>query len=165
MRPDFYPPPGLPEPGNGPERISKPINLGWLLFLLAATGLAGWQCVGSRLGSQPDGWLHDMGAGMSAAETTGKPMFVLYTADWCPPCRELKRNVLSDPKVDAFLKEKYVRVKIDLTDRGGANARTASEYGVRGIPTMILYDDGGQESQRVTGGSDVAYWLQRHSDY
>ncbi len=163
MRPEVFGSQSDPVDFDEAGPATKSINLTWLVVLLAATGLglAGWKV----LGSSSDGWLHDLGAGLDAAEASGKPVFVLFTADWCPPCRELKRDVLSDPDVDAFLSENYVRVKIDLTDRRGPNVRTAGENGVTGIPTMILYDDDGVEMDRVTGGGAVAYWLRKQSLY
>ncbi len=162
MRPEVFGSQSDPVDFGEAAPATKSINLCWLIVLLAVTGLglAGWKVLGSFSG----GWLHDLDAGVDAAEASGKPIFVLFTADWCPPCRELKRDVLSDPDVDAFLSENYVRVKIDLSDRGGPNARTASEYGVSGIPTMILYNDDGVEIDRVTGGGALTDWL-RNSVY
>ncbi len=163
MRPEVFGSQSDPVDFGEAAPATKSINLRWLIVLLAVTGLglAGWKVLGSSSG----GWLHDLDAGVDASEASGKPMFVLYTADWCPPCRDLKRDVLSDPIVDGFLSENYVRVKIDLTERGGPNARTASEYGVTGIPTMILYDYDGVEIDRVVGGGAVAYWLRNRSGY
>ena len=159
MRPESFRSQNDPTPLDEAEPVPKTFNLTWLVVILVATGLglAGWKVVGSSSG----GWLHDIGAGVDASEASGKPMFVLYTADWCPPCRKLKRDVLSDPDVDAFLSDNYVRVKIDLTDRGGPNAMTASEYGVNGIPTVIVYDYAGVEINRVTGGGALTYWLRK----
>ncbi len=163
MRPEVFGAQSDPVDFDEAGPANKSINLRWLIVLLAVTGLglAGWKVLGSFSG----GWLHDLDAGLDASEASGKPMFVLYTADWCPPCRELKRDVLSDPDVDAFLSENYVRVKIDLSDRRGPNVRTAGENGVTGIPTMILYDYDGVEIDRVVGGGAVAYWLRKQSVY
>lgn len=161
MRPDGLLPDS--EAGTQAPPASQPIKLIWLFVLLAATGLglAGWK----MLGASSDGWLHDLDAGVDAADASGKPIFVLYTADWCPPCRELKRNVLSDPHIDAFLRQNYVRVKMDLTNRRGPDARTASEFGITGIPTVILYDRRGVEIDRVTGGGALTQWLWAQSAY
>lgn len=163
MRPDCFLPDSEAGTIDQAPPTSQPIKLIWLFVLLAATGLglAGWKV----LGASPDGWLHDLDAGVDAADASGKPMFVLYTADWCPPCRELKRNVLSDPHIDAFLRQNYVRVKMDLTNRRGPNARTASECGITGIPTVILYDRDGVEIDRVTGGGALTQWLWAQSAY
>ncbi len=163
MRPEVFGSQSDPVDFDEAGPATKSINLRWLIVLLAVTGLglAGWKVLGSSSG----GWLHDLGAGVDAVEASGKPMLVFYTADWCPPCRTLKRDVLSDPDVDAFLSENYVRVKIDLSDRRGPNAGIAIDNGVTGIPTMILYDYDGVEIDRVVGGGAVAYWLRKNSVY
>jgi thiol:disulfide interchange protein DsbD len=87
-----------------------------------------------------------------------KPVLVLYTADWCPPCRLLKREVLSDPKIDAFLAREYVRVKIDLTNRRGPNNRLAAKAQVTGLPTMIVFNHRRVETARMTGG-EIGAWI------
>ena len=149
-----------PDPLDFAEPATGPSKLIWLVVLVAAgLGLAGWKV----LDSSRHAWLDDLAVGLVVAEESGKPLFVFYTADWCPPCQQLKRDVLSDPGVDAFLEENFVRVKIDLTDRTGPNAWTASQNGVSGIPTAILYDHRGMETDRVTGGGELARWLWRKS--
>jgi protein disulfide-isomerase len=72
-------------------------------------------------------------------------VLVLFTADWCPPCRRLKRDVLGRSGVDAYLEEQFVRVKIDLTDRSGPNNAVAAHFGVRSIPSARAYDPDGHE--------------------
>lgn len=70
--------------------------------------------------------------------------------------------MLADPTVDEGLAVRFVRVKIDLTDRMGPNTRLAAQYQVYAIPTMILYDSSGYEQERVTGG-DLVQWLYARS--
>ncbi len=163
MRPDFSGP--LSErASNEPVPLNtNPANLTWLvvLIIVVGLGLAGWKLIGSS----SDPWLHDLSAGLAEAGESGKGMFVLYTADWCPPCRELKRNALRDPAVDAFLQENFVRVKIDLSSRRGPNNAIATEHEVSGIPTIILYNHRGMEIDRVTGGGAISHWLRKNSGY
>ncbi len=87
MRPDFSGP--LSERASN-EQVplnTSPASLNWLVVLIVVVGLglAGWKLIGSS----GDPWLHDLSAGLAEVEASGKGMFVLYTADWCPPCREL----------------------------------------------------------------------------
>jgi protein disulfide-isomerase len=153
-RPDLYVAP--PEDGEldhgadaGPGR-----GLKWLLVALAVAGagLGTWKFLGSRTY-----WLDDMDRAVETARASGKPMLVFYTADWCPPCRQLKGGPLKDSKVKSFIVENYVPVKVDLTDRTGPGARSAAETGVTGIPTMIVYDAEGEETDRLVGGEIVEF--------
>ena len=153
MRPDLgITPRELEITSAGPGWI-KPVVL-LLVVALLGGGIAAWKAHG------PGGtWEHDFDAGLDAAESTGKPMLVLYTADWCPPCRTLKRTVLREPEVVDPLKQRYVLVKVDLSNRHGPNAELAAHYDVTGIPTVILYSPAGHEIDRVTGGATLASWF------
>ncbi len=114
-----------------------------LLLLFIGGGWAVW-----KLANRPpvmEGWLHDMDAGIQASESSDKPMLVLFTADWCPPCQSLKKNVLTDAEVAGYLRQEYVTVAIDLTQRGGPNSSIASDFGVRYIPTMFIFSPHGRE--------------------
>ena len=163
MRPDFSGPLSEPAANEQDPLYTNRASQNWLVVLgvVVGLGLAGWKL----LGSSSDPWLHDLSAGLADAGASGKGMFVLYTADWCPPCRELKRNALRDPVVDAFLQENFVRVKIDLSSRIGPNNAIATEHEVSGIPTIILYSHRGMEIDRVTGGAAISHWLRKNSGY
>jgi thioredoxin 1 len=72
-----------------------------------------------------------------------KPTLVDFWAEWCAPCRMLS------PTVDAIAQEYAGRanvVKVNVDD----NPSTAARYGVRGIPTLIVFNNG-QEAERIVG--------------
>ncbi|MDQ6886241.1 MAG: thioredoxin [Gemmatimonadota bacterium] len=71
------------------------------------------------------------------------PVLVDFYADWCGPCRQMS------PVIDALAADQQGRAliaKLD-TDR---NQRTMERFGVRGIPTVIVFS-GGREVARRTG--------------
>ena len=68
---------------------------------------------------------------------------VKFTADWCPPCRILK------PILEALATEYAGRVSFHELDTD-ANQRTTIKYGVRGLPTTIVFS-GGKEATRIVG--------------
>jgi thioredoxin 1 len=66
-----------------------------------------------------------------------KPILVDFFASWCGPCQMLS-PILKDVK-DA-LGDKIAIIKIDVDK----NQQVASQYQVRGVPTMILFQNGKQ---------------------
>ena len=137
-----------------------PMVLAVLGLMIVSAGIWIW-AGGSSSGSLSD-WHHDIPTGLEISEATGKPILVLFTADWCPPCRQLKKQVLTDRSVSRYLHDQFVLVKIDLTERGGPNQSVASEFGVQGIPTMFVFDQNANMIDSVVGGipkSQFESWI------
>ncbi len=71
------------------------------------------------------------------------PVLVDFWADWCGPCHIIA------PALDELADEydgKVKFVKIDTEE----NFDTMSEYGIRGLPTLLIFKDGERVDQ-VTG--------------
>ncbi len=72
-----------------------------------------------------------------------KTVLVDFWADWCMPCK-MMLPILNDLSTD--LPEGYYVGKLDVEQ----NQVTAQKYGVRSIPTLILFKDG-KEVNRFVG--------------
>jgi len=70
------------------------------------------------------------------------PVLVDYWAEWCGPCKMIA------PVLEDMAKEYSGRLTVAKLDID-ANPATTSQFGIRGIPTLILFKDGKAHSQKV----------------
>lgn len=86
------------------------------------------------------------------AAETGKPVYLYWGAEWCPPCHAIAATVFSKPE---FIERSKLFVPVYL-DGDLPNAQAAGErFGVLGYPTMIVFDAEGNELTRIRGGIDI----------
>nr|WSX54504.1 thioredoxin domain-containing protein [Streptomyces sp. NBC_00974] len=72
----------------------------------------------------------------------GRPVLVVFTADWCGPCRQLA------PVLSAIAAEEAGRLKVVQIDADG-NPATLVRYGVLSMPTLLVFRDGEPVRQMV----------------
>lgn len=94
----------------------------------------------------------ELPAAFEQAKAEGKPVFLYWGADWCPPCLQLKASVLKRP--DFVAKSKlFVPVYLD-GDAAGAQ-RWGEEFKVQGYPTVVILTPDRREITRLSGGMDL----------
>lgn len=83
---------------------------------------------------------HSFDAVTKAAAKSGKPMIVVFSAVWCPPCQMMKKDVYPSAAVKK-LHEKFEWAYLDVDE--DSNAAAAKKFGVNGIPhVQFLSKDG-----------------------
>ncbi|MGE4481748.1 thioredoxin [Acidocella sp.] len=88
---------------------------------------------------------------------SGKPVLVDFWAEWCGPCRSIAPS-LEDLSKEYEGKLDVVKVNID------ENPMTPTQYGVRGIPTLLIFKDGKVAAQQVGAApkSVLKAWVEKN---
>lgn len=90
---------------------------------------------------------------------SAEPVLVDFWAEWCGPCKAIA-PILDELSGEMAGKVKIVKLNVD------ENPSTMSNYGVRSIPTMILFKGGEAVDMKVGAGTPkagLAKWLDGHA--
>ena len=83
------------------------------------------------------------------------PVVVDFWAEWCGPCKQIA-PALDELSEELSASVTIVKVNID------ENPEAPTNYGVRSIPTMILFQDGQPTATKVGAApkSDIKNWIE-----
>jgi len=162
------PPPAtdVPAAAGPPPRTGSPRRDPVLLLVVAAVLLVLRVVLGLRetppqatpgplSGADAMHW-RTLEAGLAEARATNRLLLYDFTAEWCPPCRLMQRQVFADPQAAAELESRFVPVRVlDRQREEGRNARWVdslqARYRVNTFPTLIVAGVDGRESTRLEG--------------
>ena len=84
------------------------------------------------------------------------PVVVDFWAEWCGPCKVIG-PALEEISDEMAGKVKIVKVNID------ENPETPMQYGVRGIPTLLIFDKGEVKAEKIGAApkSKLSEWVEQ----
>ena len=109
-----------------------------------------------------DGWLVDFEKAKAQAAKEGKSILMEFTgSDWCPPCKALAKNVLTQDVFKTEMPKDFVLLKLDSPrDKSKQTPEEieqykvlSAKYGIQGVPTIFLADAKGRPYYQTVGYS------------
>jgi protein disulfide-isomerase len=114
-----------------------------------------------------DEWFTDYAKALLQAKAQNKPVLIDFTgSDWCGWCMKLDKEVFSMDDFKAYAAQKLVLLKIDFPRRKelpapekAQNEKLASQFSVRGFPTVIVLKSDGSKAGELgyTPGGPKAF--------
>lgn len=110
-----------------------------ILFFLSAVSVSFGQKIG---------FTEDAPSAIERAKVEKKDVIFLFTgSDWCPPCKKLEKEVLSEKEFLDEISKQYVLVKLDFPRNSPQDPEIAKQndgyskkYGIDSFPTLVLAD-------------------------
>lgn len=131
-----------------PRGTSRPSPM-WLLviaalLLVVRIGVTVWEERHPPVARELVEWVAPEDAAFVAAER-GRPILYDFTAEWCPPCQAMNRELFGDEKHARFVSESFVPVRVlDRQREEGRNSALVDSlqraYAITGFPTLVVVD-------------------------
>jgi thiol:disulfide interchange protein len=95
---------------------------------------------------------------LKLAKEQKKAIMIDYYTDWCGWCKVLDKKTYTDSEVGKYADENFISLKIDAERGEGVELSKRSK--IQGFPTIIFYNESGEEIHRVVGYQDAKRFLE-----
>ena len=99
----------------------------------------------------------DVDSAFTRAIAEKKPVFLFWTAAWCPPCNHVKSTIFTR---DEFVAKSRAFVPVYVDGDTPSGQALGKRFNVSGYPTMVLLTADGNEVTRLEGSVEPAKYMQ-----
>lgn len=109
----------------------------------------------NHLAAEDIRWRGSLAEAQAESVASQKPLLMHFTADWCRPCKELNRFVLSSEQLAAVVNRDLVPVQIDMDSAPDL----VREYGITSIPCDVFLAADGKLLLKCSSGQTTDAWI------
>ena len=123
--------------------------------LLAAAWLIGSLHAAEPAAKAGVAWQSDLKAAQKQAVRTGRPMLIVFGADWCTHCGRFEQNTLGNATMAGYINREFVPVHLDFDKE----QKTAEVLEVEALPCTVILSPEADLLGRVVGAKQPKdYW-------
>ncbi|MCH7688954.1 MAG: thioredoxin family protein, partial [Planctomycetes bacterium] len=100
-------------------------------------------------------WSSNFEQAKAEAKRRNLPLLIHFYADWCGPCRQMERNVLSSASLAKQLNGKFVAVKVNTDHRSDL----VNRYRIESLPSDVFVSPSGRILGRTAGAKGRSRYL------
>lgn len=95
---------------------------------------------------------------LEKARRDHKNIMLHFYANWCPPCKKMRKVTFSNKTLVEKLNNEFINIKMNVDSQDGR--MQAARFGVNGFPVVILMDTSEQILYRHTGFVEASVLMQ-----
>lgn len=105
--------------------------------------------------NKPDVWKQDFTDAAKLAKQSARPLLIHFHATWCPPCRQMEKDVLHHSDVRDLLSRHFVAVLVDSDQ----HPELIGQFEIKSLPTDVVIAPDGVVLLKAEGGRDRKTYL------